>query len=49
MSKEKHEIETAFKNVHYTKTRAVEFSKLLEKHESDGIKNYVKEFKELYG
>ena len=49
MSKAKQEIEIAFKNVHDTTTRAEKFAKLLAKHESDGIENYVKEFKVLYG
>ena len=49
MSKEKQEIDISFKNVHSTTTIAEKFAKLLAKHESDGIENYIKEFKVLYG
>jgi hypothetical protein len=49
MSKEKQEIEIALKNVHDTTTIVKKFAKLLEKHESDGIEDYLREFKTLYG
>jgi hypothetical protein len=49
MSKERQEIETALKNVHDTTTMVKSFVKLLAKHEADGIDDYLKEFKTLYG
>lgn len=49
MSKAKQEVESTLKNVHDTITMVKKLAKLLEKHEIDGIGDYVGEFKTLYG